>query len=116
MKNDEARPISIVSFPEVNVATYDHYVQTCGCSINPNQSGNYKNTFFHQKWKNIGKKKKVGRVAIFAIVVEAKFVEVVPFVRQNILLISINNHLKIKIKGLRQIYLMKMTVIWMLIT
>lgn len=77
MKNHEARPTGTAPFPEVNVATHDHYGQTRGrgrgrgrghgqgrgrgLGVNHNHSGDYKNTFSHQKWKNVGKNEKGGQ-------------------------------------------------------
>ena len=63
MKNHKARPIGSAPFPEVNVATHDHYGQTLGRGqghgsgrgLNRNHNGDYKNTFSHQKLKNVGK-------------------------------------------------------------
>ncbi|MCI51098.1 hypothetical protein A2U01_0072342, partial [Trifolium medium] len=57
MKNHEVRPIGAAPFPEVNVATHDHYGQTRGRGQGRGRGTshghlNFKNPASHQKWKN----------------------------------------------------------------
>ncbi|PNX60191.1 hypothetical protein L195_g060063, partial [Trifolium pratense] len=69
MKNHEVRPTGAAAFPEVNVATHDHYGQTRGRGRGRGHGRgrgrrqgrgrgtshghvNFKNSASHQKWKN----------------------------------------------------------------
>ncbi|KAK2366620.1 ARM REPEAT PROTEIN INTERACTING WITH ABF2 [Trifolium repens] len=65
MKNHEARPTGTAPFPEVNVATHDHYGKTRGRGQGRgrslDRSGDYKNTSFHHKLKNARKNEKGGQ-------------------------------------------------------
>jgi len=66
MKNHEARPAGVASFPEVNASQHNHFgkargrgnVHGRGRGHAHNPNGKFKNPFFHQKWKNNEKNEK----------------------------------------------------------
>ena len=58
IENHETCPIGSTPSPEVDVATFDLYFHGCDSDYGNGHKGNFKDTFYHQKWNNNVKKGK----------------------------------------------------------
>ena len=109
IKNHEACPTGVAPFPEVNAAQHNHFRQARGHGRGKVQAHgrgyneNFKNSSFHQKWKNNGKNEgkggesgKAGENICYRCGGKDHWSRT--FVHQGILLTFINNQSKTKRK------------------